>query len=118
MAATQSSTYKSHHAALCIDGDTGPVDGLGMWDFCHTKNERYPWFAADYGIAYAIERVEIVNRHNCRSCAKWTRNVEVRVSDDLPTSASRKFSGGSLLGTFAGPGTKGQHITISGGDKI
>ena len=51
-------------------------------------------------------------------CAKWTRNVEVRVSDDLPTSASQKFSGGSLLGTFAGPGTKGQHITILGGDKI
>ena len=49
-------------------------------------------------------------------CAKWTRNVEVRVSEDLPTSVSHKFSGGSLLGTFDGPGTTGQKIIITGAE--
>ena len=65
---------------------------------------------------HAIERVEIVNRYDCADCAKWTRNVEVRVSEDLPTSVSHKFSGGSLLGTFDGPGTTGQKIIITGAE--
>ena len=117
----QSSTYQwnsespKSEAAFCIDGDTGPPGSLH--EICHTYNDRYPWFAADYGKAYAIERVEIVNRYDCADCAKWTRNVEVRVSEDLPTSVSHKFSGGSLLGSYTGPATKGQDIiTISGVD--
>ena len=117
LSATQSSTYAGdikHPAAYCIDGETRPGKGMRKYAFCHTQRERYPWFAADYGKTYVIERVKIFNRHDC--CGKRTRNVEVRVSEELPTSASQKFSGGSLLGTFAGPGSNGQHIEISGGD--
>ena len=117
VAATQSSTFTGayeHPAANCIDGDTGPGEGERKWAFCHTRNDRYPWFAVDYGKTYAIERVEIFNRHDC--CGKRTKYVEVRVCEELPTSASQKFFGGSLLGNFAGPGTNGQHIIISGGD--
>ena len=50
------------------------------------------------------------------TAVKRTKNFEVRVSEELPTSASQKYFGGSLLGNFAGPGTNGQHIIISGGD--
>ena len=117
MSATQSSTYGTgigwgagsetfFIATNCIDGitDTGKI--------CHTKNDRYPWLALDFGKTFAINRVDIFNRHDC--CGERTRNVEVRVSEYLPTSAQWKFSGGSLLGTFLGPGTSGQLIAISG----
>ena len=117
MAATQSSIFTGayeHPSANCIVGDTGPGEGERKWAFCHIRKDRYPWFAVDYGKTYAIERVEIFNRHDC--CGKRTKYVEVRVCEELPTSASQKFFGGSLLGNFVGPGTNGQHIIISGGD--
>ena len=114
LSAYQSSIYLHHGqpygAAYCIDGESVPGE---IRKICHTNNDPFPWFAADFGRTFVIERVEIFNRHDC--CGDRTRNVEVRVSEDLPTSASQKFSGGSLLGTFAGPGTNGQHIIISGG---
>ena len=40
----------------------------------------------------------------------------VKISDQLPTTATIMFSGGDLLGTFAGPGTPGQRIEITSGD--
>ena len=64
------------------------------------------------GVTVSVNRVEIFNREDC--CGDWTRNVDVRVSNELPTSASEMFSGGSLLGHFAGPATNGQHIIITG----
>ena len=59
-----------------------------------------------------IQRVELYNRQDC--CGDRTKNVFVRVADELPTSGSEIFNGGSLLGSFPGPGTNGQKITISG----
>jgi len=56
--------------------------------------------------------VEIFNREDC--CGEQTKNVEVRIANELPTSANQTFSGGSLLGHFAGPASDGQHIIISG----
>ena len=112
MSATQSSTYKdtwrgnNFLAANCIDG----VTGAGK--MCHTRRNLYPWFAVDYGKTFAINRVEIFNRRDC--CGDRTKNINVRVSDDLPTTDKQMFSGGALLGHFAGPGTDGQHIVISG----
>ena len=78
---------------------------------CHTNTERAPWIAIDYGTSVTVERVEIFNRGKS---GQITRNVEVRISDKLPTSGSQMFSGGTLLGRFAGPASNGQHITISG----
>ena len=101
MTATLSSTYYS--GANCIDG-TGAM--------CHTNNDATPWIAIDYGTRVIVERVEIINRGDC--CGDRTRNVDVRISDELPTSGDQMFSGGSLLGHFAGPATNGQHIIISG----
>ena len=101
---TQSTTHESDEAAYCIDGDTGGR-------FCATHNEPSPWIAIDYGTRVIVERVEIFNRNGYGERA---RNVDVRISDELPTSAEHMFSGGTLLGHFAGPGTDGQHIIISG----
>ena len=100
-------------AAKCIDGDktTKTVDNL-----CHSnrdENERAPWLALDFGDSdSSVERVDIFNRADC--CGPRLKNVEVRVSDELPTTSSQMFSGGSLLGKFDGPGDNGQHVIIEG----
>ena len=110
--ATQSSTFQDTHqfgAANCIDGEV--ISDVG-WSICHTNTDATPWLAIDYGTSVTIHWVEIFNRQEC--CGDRTRNVDVRISDELPTSASQMFSGGTLLGHFAGPGTNGQHIVISG----
>ena len=117
--ATLSSTYRDDNdfgAAKCIDGNTegpdqGPTDGASA-DFCHTESEPTPWIAIDFGTTVTVQRVELFNRRTC--CGFRTRNVDVRVADELPTSGSEMFSGGTLLGHFAGPGSDGQQITISG----
>ena len=80
---------------------------------CHSDgSEQSPWLAIDYGIPVKVERVEIFNRED--AAGERTKNVEVRISNELPTSASQMFTGGSFLGRFAGPATNGQHIIISG----
>ena len=100
-------------AAKCIDGDktTKTVDNL-----CHSnrdENERAPWLALDFGDSdSSVERVDIFNRADC--CGPRLKNVEVRVSDELPTDGSQMFSGGSLFGKFGGPGYNGQQIIIEG----
>ena len=40
------------------------------------------------------------------------KNVEVRISDELPADGESMFTGGLLLGTYEGPGTKGESIEI------
>ena len=119
MTATLSSTLLDDNnfgAAKCIDGNTeGPDEGLldgTSDDLCHTEEELTPWIAIDYGTTVIVERVEIFNRRYC--CGERTQNVDVRISEELPTSGSQMFSGGPLLGSFAGPATDGQQITISG----
>ena len=107
-----SSTYgELAGAGNCIDGNTAPVSTLSHGGICHTNIEATPWIAIDYGTRVIVERVEIFNRDEA---GDRTRNVDVRLSDELPTSGSQMFSGGTLLGHFAGPGTNGQHIIISG----
>ena len=115
VSATQSSLlegYGDTGAGNCIDGD---IDG--QYSLCHTNDgtgndDATPWIAVDYGTRVNVERVEIFNRLDEGGDA--TRNVDVRISDELPTSGSQMFSGGILLGHFAGPATNGQHIIISG----
>ena len=83
----------------------------GIRSICHTNDEATPWIALDFGSSVTIQRVEIFNRPYYGS---RTKNVDVRISDELPSSRSKMFSGGVLLGHFAGPATDGQHIVISG----
>jgi hypothetical protein len=118
LAASMSSTYKSNdhfRAAKCIDGNTGGPDGgeIGeVVDLCHTDKEPAPWLALDFGSQVTVRRVEIFNRIEC--CANRTRNIEVRVSNELPTSSQQMFTGGRLLGNFEGPAENGQKISIRG----
>ena len=89
------------------------VDGpYGQWSICHTGHDATPWIAFDFGHSdVAIQRVELFNRN---SCGHRTQNVDIRISNKLPSSRSRMFSGGTLLGLYAGPATDGEHIVISG----
>ena len=72
---------------------------------CQSKEERSPWLAIDYGTPVIVQRVEIFNRDDC--CGGRTKNVEVWISNHLLKTRN-------LLGTFDGPATDGQRITISG----
>ena len=116
MTATQSSVLNNDAnqfgAGNCIDGHESSDLRGGRYVICHTNTERAPWIAIDYGTSVTVERVEIFNMHD--PWVQRTRNVEVRISDKLPTSGSQMFSGGTVLGRFAGPASNGQHITISG----
>ena len=118
--ASQSSTFADDAlqfgAANCIDGEIRDVDHGpdGIRSICHTNDEATPWIAVDYGTLVTVQRVEIFNRPGAAAYGSRTRNVDVRISDELPTSGSQMFSGGTLFGHFAGPGTDGQHIIISG----
>ena len=79
---------------------------------CLSESEQSPWLAIDYDSTVTVKRVEI---HNRWVFGERTRDVYVRISNELPTpSSSQMFSGGSLLGYFAGPGSDGQLITIRG----
>jgi len=53
--------------------------------------EPAPWIALDFGKTVVVERVEIFNRVAC--CGDRTENVDVHVTDELPTSGSELFSG-------------------------
>ena len=108
--AQMSSTDGSKTADRCIDGDTESAANHG--NMCHTEDEGFPWLAIDYGTTVTVKRAEIFNRDDC--CGDRTKNVDVRVAYELPTSSSQMFSRGSLLGHFAGPATNGQHIIVSG----
>ena len=105
--------YEGWGADKCIDGITdGP-------DMCHTNYDEAPWIALDFGedLTVSVHKVFLYNRADAGrpDLAGRTRNVTIRLSDELPTSATSMFTGGHLLGTFAGPGTPGQQIEISAG---
>ena len=93
----------------CIDGiHTRTRTG----SLCHSKRELAPWLALDYGkdARVSVEKVVIF-----RADRGWPKNVEVRLTNELPTSGKKMFTGGELLGTFKGPGTRGQQIEIKSG---
>ena len=71
----------------------------------------------DFGedLRVSVDNVVLYNRIDSTANGARARNVEIRVSDELPTSASSMFTGGNLLGTFAGPGTSGEIIEIESG---
>ena len=98
----------------CIDGVIDNPENF--WDpnfsLCATYTEKAPWLAIDYGKDAKVSVAEVVlfNREDC--CHKRTRNVEIWLADEIPTSGAEKFSGGNLIGTFAGPGTPGERIVI------
>ena len=98
-------------ASKCIDGDS---ETISTDNLCHTYGPfpRAPWLALDYGTLVTVKRVELFNRADC--CGDRTRNVDIRVSNELPPSDTQMFFRGQLLGHFPGPASDGQHIAIAG----
>ena len=98
-------------AEKCIDGK---INLESVWEpnfsLCHTSSEKAPWLAIDYGANVAVQEIVLYNRYDC--CHNYFKNAEIRLADELPTSGAEKFSGGELLGTFAGPGTQGERIVV------
>ena len=95
-----------HIMLQCIDGATD--------NFCHTApvpTEPYPWIAVDLGSYKAVKKFLIYNRAGC--CGDDLRDLEVRVSNTMPGSASEIFTGGSLLGNYDGWGNTRQVITVA-----
>ena len=106
-----STTYKEKFDGnKCIDGIP-----TGTGSLCHSKRELAPWLALDYGkdARVSVEKVVLFNRAD--GSEHRTKNVEVRLANELPASGMKMFTGGELLGTFKGPGTRGQQIEIKSG---
>ena len=83
---------------------------------CHTGSciDNTPWLALEFPGPVMVTRVDIYNRDDALSNAQRLKNVEVRLTDELPPSGDQMFTGGQLLGTFEGPGTKSQIIKMEG----
>ena len=113
--AVLSSVYGGYAAEKCIDGEEGGWDpgSSDEENMCHTLPEPLPWLALDFGRPVNVMKVLLVNR----LAEGWdlARGIQVRVADELPTSSEELFTGGSLLGTYEGPGRENQKITIKKG---
>ena len=78
---------------------------------CHSNcSTNTPWLALEFSGQVNVTRVDIYNRVDNSITAARLKNVEVRLTEELPTSDDQMYTGGELLGTFKGPGTKGQTI--------
>ena len=87
-----------------LDGDTGSK--------AVTQQEPAPWIAIEYPGATEVSKVEIINAPGADG--QRTKDCEVRLVDDLTgIQGSAMFTGGTLLGSWAGPGAGGETFTIN-----
>ena len=110
-----SSTWPSYSGSKCIDGVTE-----GSWqNVCNSKFESAPWLALDYGKEVSVQKVVLYNRRDrpWAGARVWarTKNVQIRLSNELPSSGKEMFLGGEALGSFKGPATRGQKVEIQSG---
>ena len=110
LSALISSTHLTYSANKCIDGATE-----GLQHLCNSKKESHPWLALDYGklANVSVGKVVLFNRKD----GSWarTKNVQIRLSNELPSTKKQMFSGGEPLGTFKGPATRGEQVEIYSG---
>ena len=101
---------KSNAADKCIDG----IQESDEDNICQSRDQLAPWLAMDFGEGYEVA-VESVFLYSTRDGNGFDRtsNVEIRISDKLPTTGGEEeFTGGELLGTFEGPATRKQTVSI------
>ena len=67
-------------ASKCIDG----VASGGLLKICETNGQSAPWIALEFQRQVEVTKVVMHARDDC--CAERTKNLEVRITDDLPTS--------------------------------
>ena len=61
-----------------------------------------------------VSPADLKHRREDNEVAARTKNLEVRLTDELPASKDKMYDKGELLGTYPGQGTKGQIIKIEG----
>ena len=105
-----SSQHKDFEASKCTNGDSTTLTNSNL---CHTvvNGDSAPWLLLKFQNQVAVTRVDIYNRAKYGS---RTRNLEVRLTEEEPTTADTMYTRGQLLGTFEGPGAKGQIISVGG----
>jgi len=104
--AYMSSARAGHEATNCIDGSKTALSTM-----CHDSClEKAPWIALLFYRPVEVSRVDIYN--NEIPGASITRNMEVKLTDELPASADQTYAGGHLFGTFQGPASAGQVIEM------
>ena len=104
------STQDGHATAeKCIDGVTS-----GSWQtVCETpRHQLSRWIALEFHSQVEVTIVVLYARSDC--CWERTKNLEVRIADELPTSSDSMFTGGQLLGYYEGPATSGEIIKVEG----
>ena len=100
-------------AEKCIDGNT-EISGKNL---CHSSGHLAPWLAIRFPEPVEVTRVDLHNRGDCdpiHQCGARTKNLEVRLTDELPKSEKVMYTGGQLLGRFKGPGKDGEIIRVEG----
>ena len=91
-------------ANLCIDSDLNT--------FCHTAPnvDTAPWFALMFSDSVTVTDIELEISRGKRD---RVGNVEVRITNCLPTDGNTKFTGGELFSNFSGPDTPGRFVSLS-----
>merc|ERR1711874_152411 len=95
-----SSRGSRYQAINCVDGDPST--------FCHNKgSELNPFLVLEYDSPVSVPEVVVTNRDGS---GDRTKNMFVTVTNKKPVKG--KIAEGEILGSFTGPGTNGQVITI------
>ena len=98
-------------APKCIDGVTSG-NWLTVCGTPQTPQQPAPWIALEFHSRVEVTKVVLYARKDC--CSERTKNLDVRITDELPTSGDRMYTGGELLGSYEGPAREGQIITVKG----
>jgi len=99
-----SSLYREEYAANCIDGLTA------LYKVCHTAGgESYPWVTLVIPPSI-VRKVRITNRKD--GYEDRMRNMKIWVGKEFPSTTDVEYTGGALLGTYKGPGTKGEVVEM------
>merc|ERR1711962_756729 len=107
--AKMSSTWPGYPASNCIDGNHDSM--------CHTHGlGPYPWVTLVIPRSI-VREIRITNRRDV-CCWERMKNMKVWVGSDFPNTAIEEYTGGTLLGTFLGPGTQGQVLSINAQEEV
>ena len=103
VAAHGSSVHSTHNATNVVDGNTRTVS--------ISEEEDAPWVAIEYPDPTEVGKVELVAD---QEHAVELKNCEVRLLESITgVLGSNMYTGGALLGFWAGPASNGETITIN-----
>ena len=98
-----SSVYLTHDATYVLDGNTDTVSV--------SEEEGAPWVAIEYPDPTEVGKVELVAD---QEQAVELKNCQVRLLDGITgVLGSSMSTEGTLLGSWAGPASNGETITIN-----